>query len=329
MPKVGRTVRIYRNGASNFAGRQFVIPIRTTQLSVFLDLISDTLKQGFNVQRLFAVDGTGIDELDQVQDGQSYVAGGRGSFKALDYTSILDDRALAELNKSRQPNDYSPPKKRITFRSLAHIVMRVQVPDKPTQIAVIRNGDASCTFINVLLTKRNAGWDVLLSEISDRLQMGAPVRKLYTAAGHQVTEVADLTDGGTYVAAEKKFKRLVGVGGGTREYSISNTITPKRVQQNTGGFPSLTSGSAPLIPTIPTKSLSKIGESPDPFLLPVLSKPVSNPVNKLAFVQRRFLLEILLASQVLCRQGHVREGAEDEGTGSIPMAEDSLLSEIN
>jgi hypothetical protein len=54
-------------------------------------------------------------------------------------------------------------------------------------------------FINVLLTKRNTSWNVLYNEISDRLKMGAAVRKLYTASGALVGEVAELQDGGTYV----------------------------------------------------------------------------------------------------------------------------------
>jgi hypothetical protein len=46
VPKAARTVRIYRNGDPFFAGKLIMIPLRTTQLSVFMDQVSDTLKQG-------------------------------------------------------------------------------------------------------------------------------------------------------------------------------------------------------------------------------------------------------------------------------------------
>jgi hypothetical protein len=131
------------------------------------------LAAGFNVQKVFHADGTMVEDLTQLRDGQAYVAGGRGRFKQLNYTTILDERARAELNKLKKRPNFLPPKKHATLKSLGHIV----IPDKPKQIAVIRNGDASCTvmvFVCVevsVFDDADSFWDSRLGLASTHLHL--------------------------------------------------------------------------------------------------------------------------------------------------------------
>ena len=237
MPRQSRTVRIFKNGDEFYAGTTILVP-KHCNLESFLDLVSARLASGKPVLKLFdAHTGIEVDELNQIVDGDDYVAGtSRGkSFKALRYDEIMDDRARAERNKAPRPpallpkpSAYKAPKrkKKVALSPGRKSPPRERKPlelpsltiaEKPRLISVVRNGDASVEVVKLLLTKRNtAEWDHLCQEISDKLQMGVAVRKMYTQDGVEITVAEDLLDGEVYVAAEKSFRML------TNGYEVMN-----------------------------------------------------------------------------------------------------------
>jgi len=206
-------------------------------LESFLDLLSATLAGGKPVLKLFdARTGSEVGEMNQIVDGDDYVAGtSRGRFKALHYDEIMDDHARAERNKAPRPpallpkpSAYKAPKRKKKAalspgrKSPPRERKPLELPsltiaEKPRLISVVRNGDASVEVVKLLLTKRNtAEWDHLCQEISDKLQMGVAVRKMYTQDGVEITVAEDLLDGEVYVAAEKSFRML------TNGYEVMN-----------------------------------------------------------------------------------------------------------
>eukprot|EP00729_Bicosta_minor_P023519 gene23519-9100_t len=228
-PSSSRTIRLFKNGDKFFAGKVLLVP-KHGNLDSFLDLVTSILADGKPVLKLFdAQTGAELLELSQIIDGDNYVAGmSRGKFRPLPYAEILDDRARAEINKTPRPPFtlpkpstykapklkkknavYSPGRKSPRERSKPKGLPALPISEKPRLVSLVRNGDASVEIVKLLLTKRNtADWDHLCQEISDKLQMGVAVRKIYTQDGIQVTLAEDMLDSEVYVAAEKGFRPL-------------------------------------------------------------------------------------------------------------------------
>jgi Leucine-rich repeat (LRR) protein len=226
-PNQSRTVRIYKNGDPFFSGKLLLLP-KHGDLNSILDLVAATLAGGRPVLKLFDADtGTEVDELDKLVDGSDLVAGmSRGKFKPLAYREILNDHARDMQNSSPKPplvlpkpSAYKAPKpakskllstgRKSPRERNPQALPALPIDEKPRVVTLVRNGDASVVEVTFLITKRNAAdWDHLCQEISDKLQMGVAVRKIYTQNGVEVVRAADMLDGGVYVAAEKGYRPL-------------------------------------------------------------------------------------------------------------------------
>lgn len=72
----------------------------------------------------------------------------------------------------------------MTFRRLP---TTVTLTNQPKIVSFIRNGDVSALPFRVIFTKRNTmSWDQVCQIISDKVQMEAAVRKVYTLGGKQL-----------------------------------------------------------------------------------------------------------------------------------------------
>lgn len=79
----GKTIRVYRNGDFNFAGRKFVLNRRVRTWDAFLSDVTQTIKPQFGaVRQLYTpATGTRLDSLTQLEPDGVYVAGGTERFK--------------------------------------------------------------------------------------------------------------------------------------------------------------------------------------------------------------------------------------------------------
>ena len=84
----GKTIKLLRNGDEFYRGHKMVINSRKYRyLDVFLDDISDHLQANFGAVRSIhtPINGHRIKNLEQIENGKTYVAAGNGRFIKLKY----------------------------------------------------------------------------------------------------------------------------------------------------------------------------------------------------------------------------------------------------
>ncbi|XP_069763768.1 doublecortin domain-containing protein 2-like isoform X2 [Narcine bancroftii] len=174
-----KSVRVYRNGDPYFAGRKFVINERQiSTFEAFLREVTNGLEPPFGAVRNIYTPRQGhrIDQLEELDSGKPYVAGGKEKFKKLDYIQI-------GIKKT------TPLPKDAQIKPVAHsrIIASARFR-KPTQgpciICVIPNGDLLNPAVRLLIPKRVLDqWEQVLASITEKvnLRTGA-VRKSKAAS---------------------------------------------------------------------------------------------------------------------------------------------------
>ncbi|XP_032895822.1 doublecortin domain-containing protein 2 [Amblyraja radiata] len=201
-----KSVRVYRNGDPFFAGRKFVInERRMSTFEAFLKEVTNGLEPPFGaVRNIYTpLQGHRVYQLQELDSGKQYVAGGKEKFKKLDYIQI-------GIKKTK------PLPKDGLIRPVAHsrIIASARFrkyTQEPCIICVIANGDLLSPAIRLLIPKRVLGqWEQVLAIITEKvnLRTGA-VRRLHTLDGRSVNDGSELENGGYYVAVGRdKFKKL-------------------------------------------------------------------------------------------------------------------------
>jgi len=89
--ETGRTIRLLRNGDPFYRGHKFVISSRSYRyFDAFMDNISDTLNANFGaIRKIYTIDGQKVRNLDEFQDGETYVAAGLERFIRLKYILVM------------------------------------------------------------------------------------------------------------------------------------------------------------------------------------------------------------------------------------------------
>ncbi|XP_067913002.1 doublecortin domain-containing protein 2-like isoform X2 [Heterodontus francisci] len=201
-----KCVRVYRNGDPFYAGRKFVINERQiSTFEAFLKEVTNGLEAPFGAVRNIYTPQQGhrVYQLEELDTGKQYVAGGKERFKKLDYIQI-------GIKKKK------PLTKEVQIKPVAHsrIIASARFR-KPTQepciICVFTNGDLLSPAIRLLIPKRILGqWEQVLASITEKvnLRTGA-VRKLHALDGRSINDSTELENGGYYVAVGRdKFKKL-------------------------------------------------------------------------------------------------------------------------
>ena len=85
------------------------------------------------------------------------------------------------------------------------------VAAKPKVVYFIRNGDERNECVQMLLTHRNAGsLNQLCQRVSDKLEMEAPCRTIYSVSGMPIEAVSEFENFGTYIAVSRIAFKQVG-----------------------------------------------------------------------------------------------------------------------
>ncbi|NXV74293.1 DCDC2 protein, partial [Atlantisia rogersi] len=201
-----KSVLVYRNGDPFFPGRRIVInEKKVSNFEVFLKEVTGGVKAPFGAVRNIYTPRGGhrVRQLEELQTGEQYVAGGREGFKKLNYLGIRETKKKpAEVNNEVKPVTHS----RITVSA------RFRKPlQEPYTIFLIANGDLINPVVRLLIPRKTLNhWDHILEMVTGKITLrSGAVHRLYTLDGKLVQNGADLENGQIYVAVgREKFKKL-------------------------------------------------------------------------------------------------------------------------
>ncbi|XP_053102882.1 doublecortin domain-containing protein 2 isoform X2 [Hemicordylus capensis] len=203
---VVKSVMVYRNGDPFFQGRRVVIhEKKVSSFDVFLKEVTGGVNASFGAVRNIYTPRGGhrIRQLDEIQSGEHYVAGGREAFKKLNYLDI------GELKK--RPIEMNNEVKPVTH-SRINVSARFRKPlQEPCTVFLIANGDLISPAVRLFIPRKTLNqWEHVLEMVTEKvtLRSGA-VHRLYTLDGKPVENGLDLENGQFYVAVGRdKFKKL-------------------------------------------------------------------------------------------------------------------------
>ncbi|XP_066179924.1 doublecortin domain-containing protein 2 isoform X2 [Sylvia atricapilla] len=201
-----KSVLVYRNGDPFFPGRRIVIhEKKVSNFDVFLKEVTGGVQAPFGAVRNIYTPRGGhrVRQLEELQSGEQYVAGGREAFKKLNYLDIGETKKKpAEVNNEVKPVTHS----RITVSARFRKSLQ-----EPYTIFLIANGDLISPAVRLLIPRKTLNhWDHILEMVTGKvtLRSGA-VHRLYTVDGKLVQNGSDLENGHIYVAVgREKFKKL-------------------------------------------------------------------------------------------------------------------------
>ncbi|CAI5781826.1 domain-containing 2B isoform X1 [Podarcis lilfordi] len=204
---VAKNVMVYRNGDPFFHGRKFVVSHRRfLTFEAFLNEVTSTIHAPTAIRSIYTPrHGHRVSDLDELQNGCQYIAGGFERFKRLDY-----------LNPGMKQLDGNQKKDRVQSYPVIPQKMPVSTQwrkqaNLPCIIHVFRNGDLLSPPFRLILNKSTLQeWSAVLSILSIKanLRTGA-VRRLCKLNGDAVSTGEDLVSGNYYVAVGlEKYKDL-------------------------------------------------------------------------------------------------------------------------
>ncbi|XP_032298401.1 doublecortin domain-containing protein 2 isoform X2 [Coturnix japonica] len=206
-----KSVLVYRNGDPFFPGRRIVInEKKVSNFEVFLKEVTGGVKAPFGAVRNIYTPRAGhrVRQLEELQSGEQYVAGGREAFKKLNYLDIGETKKKpAEVNNESTVEDVKP----VTHSRIA-VSARFRKPlQEPYTIFLIANGDLISPVVRLLIPRKTLNhWDHILEMVTAKVSLrSGAVHRLYTLDGKHVQNGSDLEKGQFYVAVgREKFKKL-------------------------------------------------------------------------------------------------------------------------
>ncbi|XP_003788382.1 doublecortin domain-containing protein 2 [Otolemur garnettii] len=204
---VVKSVLVYRNGDPFFAGRRVVFhEKKVSSFDVFLKEVTGGVQAPFGAVRNIYTPRTGhrIRQLDQIQSGGNYVAGGQEAFKKLNYLDIgeIKKRPMEVISTQVKPVIHSKINVSARFRKSLQ---------EPCTIFLIANGDLINPASRLLIPRKAlTQWDHVLQMVTEKITLrSGAVHRLYTLEGKLVESGAELENGQFYVAVGRdKFKKL-------------------------------------------------------------------------------------------------------------------------
>ncbi|XP_031465903.1 doublecortin domain-containing protein 2 isoform X2 [Phasianus colchicus] len=207
-----KSVLVYRNGDPFFPGRRIVInEKKVSNFEVFLKEVTGGVKAPFGAVRNIYTPRAGhrVRQLEELQSGEQYVAGGREAFKKLNYLDIGETKKKpAEVNNEQSTVEDVKPVTHSRITASARFRKPFQ---EPYTIFLIANGDIISPVVRLLIPRKTLNhWDHILEMVTAKVSLrSGAVHRLYTLDGKHVQNGSDLEKGQFYVAVgREKFKKL-------------------------------------------------------------------------------------------------------------------------
>ncbi|XP_067840320.1 doublecortin domain-containing protein 2 isoform X1 [Heptranchias perlo] len=203
-PPPAKSVIVYRNGDPFFTGRRFLINKQVSTFDTFLNQVTKGINAPFGAVRNIYTpkEGHRVFDLDDLENGASYVAAGVEKFKTLDYLQITTKKPQKKINEMIQPVVHSRIIVSARWRKYNY---------EPCTINIFTNGDLLIPPVRLLLPKYTIqDWNRVLALITEKvhLRTGA-VQRLCTLDGRPLLGAAELDNNQYYVAVgSDKFKKL-------------------------------------------------------------------------------------------------------------------------
>ncbi|XP_047247721.1 serine/threonine-protein kinase DCLK1-like isoform X2 [Girardinichthys multiradiatus] len=195
--KKAKKIRFYRNGDRYFKGIVYAISQERfrsldTLLADLTRCLSDNVNLPQGVRTIYTVDGaTRITNIDQLEEGESYVCASIEPFKKLDYTKNVNPNWAVGARTAGSLRDPSS-----LGSAMAGSPETRETKDfiKPKLVTIVRSGVKPRKAVRVLLNKKTAhSFEQVMSDITDAIKLDSGVvKRLYTVDGKVVTCLQDL-----------------------------------------------------------------------------------------------------------------------------------------
>ncbi|XP_056377281.1 doublecortin domain-containing protein 2 isoform X5 [Hyla sarda] len=201
-----KAVHVYRNGDPFYRGRRMIIhEKRVGSFDVFLKDVTGKVQAPFGAVRNIYTPKHGhrVSSLEDLQPGECYVAGGKETFKKLDYLHIGENK-----KKPVDPLSQVKPVSHSRINVSARFRKNFQ---EPCTVFLIANGDIMNPVVRLLLPRKVLDqWELVLAMVTDKVKLrNGAVHRLYTLEGIPINDGSELENGQFYVAVGRdKFKKL-------------------------------------------------------------------------------------------------------------------------
>ncbi|XP_069586979.1 doublecortin domain-containing protein 2 isoform X4 [Ranitomeya imitator] len=201
-----KAVHVYRNGDPFYRGRRMLIhEKRVGTFDVFLKDVTGRVQAPFGAVRNIYTPKSGhrVTSLEDLQPGECYVAGGKETFKKLDYLHIGENK-----KKPVDPLSQVKPVSHSRINVSARFRKNVQ---EPCTVFLFANGDIMNPVVRLLIPRKVLDqWELVLALVTDKVKLrSGAVHRLYTLDGIPIHDGSELENGQFYVAVGRdKFKKL-------------------------------------------------------------------------------------------------------------------------
>ncbi|KAK2165243.1 hypothetical protein LSH36_53g07060 [Paralvinella palmiformis] len=191
--KKAKKVRFYRNGDRFFKGMVYAVSperfrtFESLMSELTLSPICDKTVLPKGVRYLFSIDGSKkITDLDQLEEGESYVCASTQVFHKIDYPKSLNpnwnhnrNRTSRESSATAGTNRFADPEEREYI--------------KPRLVTVVGSGSKPRKAVRILLNKKTAhSFDQVLNDITEAIKLDSgAVKRIFTIGGKQVITLRD------------------------------------------------------------------------------------------------------------------------------------------
>ncbi|KAM4029507.1 doublecortin domain-containing protein 2 isoform 2-T2 [Anomaloglossus baeobatrachus] len=201
-----KAVHVYRNGDPFYRGRRMLIhEKRVGTFDIFLKDVTGRVQAPFGAVRNIYTPRSGhrVTSLEDLQPGECYVAGGKETFKKLDYLHIGENK-----KKPVDPMSQVKPVSHSRINVSARFRKNVQ---EPCTVFLIANGDIMNPVVRLLIPRKVLDqWELVLALVTDKVKLrNGAVHRLYTLEGMPIQDGSELENGQFYVAVGRdRFKKL-------------------------------------------------------------------------------------------------------------------------
>ncbi|XP_078584515.1 doublecortin domain-containing protein 2-like isoform X7 [Branchiostoma floridae x Branchiostoma japonicum] len=231
-----KNVTVYRNGDLYFPGRKFVVNEKQVRnFDSFLNQVTNGLGARFGAVRNIwtPTHGHRVRELEAIDNGKTYVAGGFERFRKMDY-----DHIASKLQEQRSPRtkktfsqvrgDIKPVQHSRLQRSAQYL--KASQATGPVTIHIYRNGEPARRPMKLLLTKyMMRTLENVLEYVAQKVELSTgAVRRLFTMDFGMVEDLSQIQNGQYYVAVGMQRLQKLPYGDTSLNSSLGTTAAVRR-----------------------------------------------------------------------------------------------------